>query len=607
MGRPSESRRRLTAFVGYLTMANMDGRWMPGGSWAGGFALALAMVACQPAGGDSVGQDAGGPVPADASDATSTLPDGGSDATVDGGTDGVPTAHIATTCGPDVIHCEQSAELGLRDGRGYGRGVALIDVDGDGWTDIWRSESGSPTEDHELRSGLYRNLADGTFEPWDVGIAEEHLDMNWAGIWGDIDGDGAPDLVLLNGGYEGKRPCALYRNDLEGSGQFVDVTEEAGLITEPEAWWSGAFGDFDGDGDLDLVIAATGLGVRTPGALHLYRNDGRGRFEEVSEEMGIPQPVGDVKNPIWIDYDRDGDLDLIVSRTVPYVLYDDQAGLFENRGAEGFVRVDPSVFPGEPVASANEFAFAVVVADFDQDGWDDVYLGRWDRQDYLLRNLGDGTFESLGTEIGIETDLNTMGLGVGDINGNGYPDLFIGPGDPRTDTPPVVWCNVGTELRFERCEDDFEAAVPLSRWHGVAFGDLNRDFKTDVVVNLGGWATHDRNTGDETDDWLMLFINHSDQVENAVRVHLVGSLSPRMPIGAHMRLDGSRPLYRTVHSAQGFQSINDPWMVLPMGTLEQANLHVHWPSGWKETFEVHAGTEMELVEGTGQPNTEDLL
>jgi hypothetical protein len=527
------------------------------------------------------------------------------DATVDGSAL-VPTVHIDSTCDPDVDHCEQSEDLGLRDGRGYGRGVALVDVDGDGWTDIWRSESGSPDDPLPLRSGLYRNMGDGTFEPWDVGIAEEHLDMNWAGLFGDIDGDGAPDLVLLNGGYEGAGSLAVYQNDVEGSGNFIDVTQEAGVTSGPAAWWSGAFGDYDGDGHLDLVVAAREH-HDLPARILLYRNDGTGSFREVSSEVGLPQPTGDVKNPIWIDYDRDGDLDLIISRILP--ITGEDTGLFENRGDEGFVPVDRSIFPGDIESTQYGLAFAVAVADFDQDGWDDVYLGRWSDQDHLLRNRGDGTFEAMGAEIGIDAppELNTMGLGVGDLTGNGYPDVFVGPGTPSIDQPPVVYCNVGHELRFERCGEEFREAVPLARWHGVAFGDLNRDFTTDVVVNLGGFATYDRDTGEDTADWLTIFINHDEPEAHAARVRVSATASTNPAVGAQLRLDAERPVYRTVHSAQGFQSINDEWMVLPMGDAETAEASVQWPSGTIETFRVQAWTETDLAEGTGTATDESLL
>jgi hypothetical protein len=572
-----------------------------------GFAVLLLIAACDP-------DDAH---PRRDADASASLPDTGitttddaatlEDASVDGSVS-VPTVRIESTCDPDVDHCEQSEDLALRDGRGYGRGVALVDVDGDGWTDIWRSESGSPDDPLPLRSGLYRNMGDGTFEPWDVGIADEHLDMNWAGLFGDIDGDGAPDLVLLSGGYEGKGALSVYRNDIHGSGTFIDVTDEAGMASEPAAWWSGAFGDYDGDGHLDLVVTARS---HDDGQAHvlLYHNDGTGSFRDVSSEMGLPPGSGDLKNPVWIDYDRDGDLDLIISRIYPMTGDGADVGLFENHGNDGFVPVDPSIFPGDIEGPIYGLAFAVAVADFDQDGWEDVYLGRWDQQDYIYRNRGDGTFDVMGPEVGFDapSELNTMGLGVGDLTGNGYPDIFVGPGDPWTARPPLVYCNVTDELRFTRCGDEFLDAVPEARWHGIAFGDLNRDFQTDVVVNLGGFASYDRATGEDTADWLTVFLNHSDHEGHAVRIRLVGSETANPPIGAQIRLDAERNVYQTIYSAMGFQSINDEWMVLPMGEVETAEAHVHWPSGLVETFTVTAWTEAELVEGAGTSSDEERL
>ncbi|MFW6197675.1 MAG: FG-GAP repeat domain-containing protein, partial [Myxococcota bacterium] len=306
----------------------------------------------------------------------------------------MPSASIPDACSPTVTHCEQSEELGIEDEPAYGRGVALVDIDGDGWLDIWRSDSGSPVDGHVMRAGAYRNRGDGTFEPWDLGIAEEDVIMNWAGVFGDIDNDGDLDLFLVNGGYEGDRPCALYRNDLAETGAFTEITEAAGIDTDSLPWWGAAFSDFDGDGDLDLVITArTELGGTTSvDTLRLYRNDGAGSFEEVSNELGLPDPQGDVKNPTWVDYDRDGDQDLVIGRVLPNIVADEAVGLFENRGRDGFEHVDSSIFPGESIAS-EDFAFAVAAADFDQDGWQDIYLGRWFGEDLIALNQGDGTFE----------------------------------------------------------------------------------------------------------------------------------------------------------------------------------------------------------------------
>lgn len=508
-------------------------------------------------------------------------------------------ASVSDECASTITYCEQSALLEIEDAPGYGRGVALVDIDGDGWLDIWRSESGSPVDGHVLQSGAYRNQGDGTFERWDLGIADEDLAMNWAGVFGDIDNDGDPDLFLMNGGYEGEQPAALYRNDLEETGSFTEITEEAGIDTRPVWWWGGAFADFDLDGDLDL--AAFGRSGSVTNTLQLYRNDGTGSFEEVSDELGLPDPGGDVKNPVWIDYDRDGDPDLLVTRHSPSISWDDEVGLFENRGSDGFVRVDPTDFPGEPVLSEEEFTFAAAAADFNQDGWQDIYLGRWGLQDYIALNQGDGTFELVGPEVGLEVPdgHNTMGLGIGDFTGDGFPDVLIGPGNPREAFPPVAFCSLGDELGFERCDEDFLAGVGETRWHGAAVGDLDGDMVPDVVWNLGGFHSYDQSEDADTRDELAVFINHDDPGQAVASVHVKGTESPVMAYGAQLRLEGDEPWYKVIHGAQGFQSRNSLDVLVPLGSADVEGLTVTWPSGRTEQFAVHARTNCELVEGTG--------
>lgn len=515
-----------------------------------------------------------------------------------------PLASIPDGCPSDVTHCEQSDALGIEDNPAYGRGVALVDLDGDGWLDIWRSDSGSPVDGHVMRAGAHRNRGDATFEPWDLGIAEEDVIMNWAGVFGDIDNDGDLDLFLVNGGYEGDRSCALYRNDLAETGGFTEITEAAGIETDPLWWWGAAFADFDGDGDLDLVVTGRSGNRSTSGVdtVRLYRNDGTGSFEEVSDELGLPDPQGDLKNPIWIDYDRDGDQDLVISRAVPNVLDDGQVGLFENRGDAGFVYVDPLIFPGHPVLADEIFAFAVSAADFNQDGWQDIYLGRWDSQDYIAINQRDGAFELVGPEVGLETpdDLNTMGLTVGDFTGNGFPDVLIGPGNPVEAKPPLAFCSLGVGVDFERCEDDFLAAVGESRWHGAAVGDLDHDFDQDVVWNLGGFASYDQSRDVDTRDGLTIFINQDGPDEPTASVRLRGTESPDVPYGTKLRLETEPRWHKVLHGTQGFQSQNPLEVLIPLGSNEAETLTVTWPSGRVERFDLHAWTACELVEGRGR-------
>ena len=148
--------------------------------------------------------------------------------------------------------------------------------------------------------------------------------------------------------------------------------------------------------------------------------------------------------------------------------------------------------------------FAAVAEDFNLDGADDLYLGRWNQPDLVLLNNGSGQFRQYSREFGLDdldTDArdisqpneNTMGLGVGDLFENGYPDIFIGTGDPRREDPNILY-RIGPNRRFVRCTELLmsSASSPYrTRGHGAAFAEVNHDGRTDLFVNLGGHVRWD--------------------------------------------------------------------------------------------------------------------
>ena len=249
--------------------------------------------------------------------------------------------------GPDASPCgrpwcQEAEAAGLHAaGPMHGRGAAFVDMDGDGWEDLWQSDTTGG-------SCLYRNRGDGTFELFDAGIARQALASNWSGVWGDIDNDGDPDLFLVNGGYEGELPCALYRNDVPEGKPFADITAAAHLKALRGDWWGASFADYDGDSFLDLAVTRIGLTGDAPMVL-LYRNRGDGTFEEVSESVGLVPPAGLLKNPVWLDYDRDGDPDLYIAMGE----YGEHA-LFRNDGGTWFARVAFDLDPDLPVDNSFE-------------------------------------------------------------------------------------------------------------------------------------------------------------------------------------------------------------------------------------------------------------
>ncbi len=504
------------------------------------------------------------------------------DAAVDAAPDDGP-------CGAGVVMCEEAGARGLLvDGPAYGRGVAWVDVDGDGWEDLWQSDTGTGYFGHPRTSALYRNLGDANFEPIDLGIAADDMTANWTGSWGDYDDDGDPDVFLANGGYSQPWHYALYRNDLADLGAFTQVTDDLGFEGVVQRWWSAAFADFDGDSQLDLVATA----IRGP--LALFRNQGDGTFVEQGHDLGLTDPSGDTKNPVWFDFDLDGDPDLDIAAT-------SAPRLCRNGAGAGFTDVTNAralaLDVGAPV-------FAAAAADFDQDGWEDLYLGRWDDQDYVLRNDAGQGFEAVGREAGLDMAVapdpteNTMGMTVGGPDGEGWPDVLSGQGRPGEEDPPVVLCNDAVvPVHFHRCSDDFVLGQGAARNHGVVLADPDHDGDTDVFWSLGGHVEHDLASGEDTSELAAFYVNRPAEPPSVAVVHLVGSTSNRSAIGARIDVAaGGQVRHYVLHGMQGFPGQSSDWLPVSLGDEDVGTATITWPSGSVTRVDLSNGDRIEIEE-----------
>lgn len=300
----------------------------------------------------------------------------------------------------------------------------------------------------------------------------------------DMDGDGDPDLLLVNGMPWPDDAAAadppvhrLHRND--GSGRFEDVTAGSGLDV-PFYGFSPAVGDVDGDGDLDLFVACLGRD-------RLFLNDGSGRFVEATDAAGVGGPEdGWSTGAGFLDYDRDGDLDLFVCRYVEWspeidvaanftlngvdraygppmnfrgthnVLWrNDGDGTFTDVSAEAGIEVT-NADTGEPMGKA----LAVCFADVDGDGWIDILVANDTVANFAFRNRGDGTFEEVGTVSGLAYDgmgeaTGAMGMDVGDLAGDGH--LCIGIGN---------FANEASSLYVQQPNDPWQFA-DMAALHGI--------------------------------------------------------------------------------------------------------------------------------------------
>ena len=460
---------------------------------------------------------------------------------------------------------------------GLAGGVAVEDFNKDGHLDIFVTS-------HRLndQSQLFLNDRHGGFVDHNPGAGVEGIGGGLNVLHADYDNDGYDDVFILRGGWLGEsgyHPNSLLKNT--GDGTFQDVTEEAGLLsyhpTQTAAW-----ADFNRDGWLDLFIGnedadrwlqawqnagaspAEGDGHH---ASELYVNNGDGTFSEVAANVGIDLEAF-VKGVAWGDVNNDGLPDLYVS------IIGSPNRLYLNRGpresGEWWFE-DVSAGIHEPF-----FSFPTWFFDYDNDGWEDLFVAGYDlrrindaaadaAREYLglpvetemprlFRNNGDGTFTNVAAEAGLNKVLFAMGSNYGDLDNDGYLDIYLGTGTPdlRSVIPYRMFRNVGGE-RFE--ELTFEGGFGhIQKGHAVAFADFDLDGDQDIYASIGGAYGGDRYSN-------VLFENPGFDAENAwITIRLEGRRSNRSAIGARIRITvsdhggGRRHIYRSVSTGGSFGS-----------------------------------------------------
>ena len=527
----------------------------------------------------------------------------------DGGTD-VSTAARE----PVQVFVERAAEAGLdfvhRNGSvgeyNYPEllvgGGALLDFDDDGLLDVYLVQSGpvpgslghagawpasAGTAADRPGNRLFRNLGDGAFEDATEAAGVGDTGYGAAATAADYDRDGRVDLYAMNVG-----PNRLYRN--LGGGAFEDATARAGV--DDPAWSSGGvFFDYDGDLDLDLFVvnyvvwsAARERPCLGPNGLRnycnpaeyppapdtLYRNEGGGRFIDVSEAAGIRSVAGPGLGAAAADFDGDGLVDLYVAN--------DQAAnhLWLNRG-DGTFRED-ALARGAALNELGqpEAGMGVAVADPDGDGDLDLFLTHLSGEtNTFYRNDGGGFFLDETDELrlgGVSKPYTGFGTFWFDYDGDGTLDLFVANGKVTPgDTAAFDYREPNQLLRglpSGRYEDASAAGgaalelIEVSR--GAAFGDLDNDGDVDILlVNNEGPARLLRNEIGNARSWLI--------------VDLCGGLFDRSAIGARVTVEAAgRSFLRDVRPAHSFAVANDPRVHFGLGDAERVDrLEVRWPDG----------------------------
>jgi len=498
-----------------------------------------------------------------------------------------------------------------------GAGCAFVDYDNDGWMDIYLVNSGpcdfyQPAQ--QLRNALYHNNRDGTFTDVTQKARVPGTAYGMGVAVGDYDGDGLPDLYLTQ--YP---QSVLYHNN--GDGTFTDVTAKAG-VAAPGWATSAVWFDYDNDGRLDLFVCRfvdyskeklKFCGDLLSGERHyciptiyapmpcwLFHNDGDGTFTDVSKESGIAKPLAKAWGAVAADMNNDGHMDLYVTNdTVPNLL-------FANRGKGKFEEIGLLAGVGVSAFGKPRSGMGVDAADYDQDGWVDLFEANVDHEMYsLYHNDKNEVFSdvALPTGIGAATRLlSGWGLKFFDYDNDGNLDLLLCNGHPDDRVEQRVEGVTFLEkmLLFQNNGKGFENVSERSgpifsrpiAGRGLALGDFDNNGSVDVLVTQNNAAP-------------ILLRNQAAHQNHWLGVKLIGKKANIDAVGARISYQAG-DLNRHVHKVGGgsYLSSHDPRVVLGLGKRDKIDwLEVRWPepSGKIERFNnLPVDRYITIVEGGGK-------
>ncbi len=447
-------------------------------------------------------------------------------------------------------------------------GVVVDDFENNGLLDVVTS---STDFCESLR--YFHNNGDGTFteRTEKAGLSDQLGGLNM--VQADYNNDGCMDILVLRGGWEFPMRRSLLRNNCDGT--FTDVTEKSGLGGTVTATQTAAWADIDNDGNLDLFIG------NEKGPSQLFRNKGDGTFEDISHAAGVDK-VAFTKGVVAGDYDQDGYMDFYVSNYFGgnFLYHNNHDGTFTEVGKQAGVQ-------------DTQRTFVSWWFDYNNDGWPDLYVSSYYGSDeevmrtYLdqphtiqtmkiYKNLGNGAFQDATKEVGLDKVYMPMGSNFGDVNNDGYPDIYLGSGNTSfaAELPHVLLLNQAGKSFVDITASS--GTGELHKGHGIAFADLARNGNEDIIAEIGGAVPSDshslrvfRNPG-SANDWL--------------NVRLVGVKTNRAAIGARIKVtvqeqgQAVRSIYRTVSSGGSFGA-NPLEQHMGLGkSAKILGLEIWWPT-----------------------------
>ncbi len=447
-------------------------------------------------------------------------------------------------------------------------GAILDDFNGDGLLDFFITSLES-TE----RPALFINQGNGKFADRAVaaGLADQLGGLYC--VQTDYNNDGKIDIFICRGAWINRpiRP-SLLRND--GDGKFTDVTREAGLI-EPLNTITAQWADYDNDGYLDLFIGCERQSNR------LYHNRGDGTFENVASAAGLDgEEQAWTKGANWLDIDNDDYPDLFLNNIAG------NATLHHNNRDGSFRDVSSDLDVDGPKQGFSCWAW-----DYNNDGYLDIFATSYDhttgdvikgligeshssRSNRLFRNDRGKRFVDETKAAGLDLVFAAMGSNFADFDNDGYLDMYLSTGDPSLDTliPNRMFKNVNGE-RFAEVTGSSRTGH-LQKGHGVACGDWDRDGDVDLFLEMGGAINGDR--------YHDVLFQNPGRGNNSLTIKLIGVKTNRAAIGARIKIvtSGENPLVVHRHISSGSSFGANPFeQTIGVGKADRiATLEIHWPT-----------------------------
>jgi enediyne biosynthesis protein E4 len=517
---------------------------------------------------------------------------------------------VTATSGIKFVHFKGNEGISINREE-FGPGVCVADFDGDGWQDIYFVNGRDLYHRGiSVRNALYRNNGDGTFTDVTDKAKTPGTGYGLGCVWGDYDNDGFPDLYVTQ--FERN---VLYHNN--GDGTFTDVTDKAGVagMDFGTLFHAGAtFFDYDRDGKLDLYVGgyvALGPdakrycdlgGVKSscpPSAYKgssdiLYHNNGDGTFTNVTKAAKIYQPDGKNLSVGAADYDNDGWPDIFVANDglYAYLYHNEHNGTFTEVGLPA----------GMAVAGQGQImaAMCISLGDYDNDGWLDLYISDFQKSsDHVWRNSGQGYFDEVSGPAGITVptrEVLSFGGGFFDYDNDGWLDIFIANGHVYPEVEQV-----SPETHYKQTNTLFHndgkgkfAEVSKQAGSGFQKPYVGRGVAFADFDNDGFMDLVVGNNGDPP----LLLHNSGGNGNHYVNFKLVGKKSNRDAMGARVRIvAGGVSQIREIAGGGSYLSQSDLRANFGLGKATRVEtVEVQWPSGQKQTFRNLEADKFYLIE-----------